>query len=87
MSTPQPLAPVAPGLLYQAKRELDRQLTDLVPPGKRGMAATVIDKEGVKFGLVAVHRGAQSTIALEAALSQVWGLRAPEFSIKIQAIW
>ena len=79
--------PVAPGLLLQAQRELSRQLNELVPPGKRGLAATVIDKDGVKVGLVAVHRGASTTISLEASVQQKWDRKAPDYNLKIQATW
>jgi hypothetical protein len=74
-------------MLYQARRELDRQLADLVPPGKRGLAATIIDKDGVKVGVGAVHRGTWATVTLTAEVQKRWATKAPEFSVKVQALW
>ena len=83
----QPLAPVVPGLIFQAQKELDRQLIEMVPPGKRGLAVTVINNEGAKMGLAAVHRGEWFTLGLSVEAQRRWSTGAKEFSVKIQSVW
>lgn len=79
------LVPLAPGtLLSSASAELERQIREAVPPGKTGAAMTIVDKDGVRFGVAVTYKGAVS-ISLEA--QKGWDKNPPSASLKIKAVF
>jgi hypothetical protein len=81
------LIPLAPGsLLASASGELERQIRAVVPPGKRGAAMTVVDKDGVRVGIAAVYKDAV-TVSLEISKRWATGTAPPDASLKIKAVF
>ena len=83
------LIPLAPGVLaISASKELERQIADLVPAGKTGAVITVVDKDGIEFGVGLAHttkRGLRLTVTAE--VRQAWRRAPPDASLKIKAVF
>ena len=79
------LTPLVPGsLLRSARAELDRQILEQVPVGKRGAVMTIVDAEGARLGVAATYKGVV-TVTLE--VSQKWAKIAPTASLKLKAVF
>lgn len=85
MTLPGSLVPLAPGsLLASASAELDRQILAVVPPGKKGAAMTIVDKDGVRIGVAMSYKG-MVTVSLEA--QKGWDKNPPTAALKLKAVF
>lgn len=80
---PDPLIPLAPGtLLSSASKELEKQILDAVPAGKRGVALTVVDARGIRLGVAMAYKGA---VTASFDIAKAWDASPPTASLKIKA--
>lgn len=76
------LIPLAPGtLLSSASKELERQILEAVPAGKRASLMSIVDKDGIQLGIAATWKG---RVYASLSVGKDWNDTPPTASLKVR---